>query len=106
VIDDALTAFLQAHVRLDLALDGDDTHMIDKACNDFRAAIFEVRASGAWAERPDLVRSAAAILGRVEITQQRVKNLTRDVRERLAAVDAVRGSPTLSLYAKPHQTAR
>lgn len=94
----ALDALAQAQSALDLALDSSDTHLIELSCERFRRAIFDVRAVGAWRENPALARSAADILGRVELAQQRVKNLTRDTRERLAALEAARGTIGLHLY--------
>ncbi len=93
-----LDAFTGAQVALDLALDGTDTRAIEAACERFRAAIFDVRAVGAWRTQPELARTAADMLGRVELAQQRVKNLTRDTRERLAALEAARGRVGLRLY--------
>lgn len=95
---DALDALASAQSALDLALDSDDTRIIDKACERFRSAIFAVRAAGAWRASPELARSAADVLGRVELAQQRVKNLTRDTRERLAALEASRGALGLRTY--------
>lgn len=94
----ALDALAGAQAALDLALDGTDTFAIDKACERFRTAIFDVRAVGAWRAEPALARSAAEMLARVELAQQRVKNLTRDTRERLAALEASRGPMRMRLY--------
>jgi hypothetical protein len=94
----ALDALSQAQTALDLALDGTDTRLIEQSCERFRAAIFNVRAIGAWRERPELARTAADLLGRVELAQQRVKNLTRDTRERIAALEAARGQIGIRLY--------
>jgi hypothetical protein len=94
----ALEAFGQAQAALDLALDGHDPRAIERACESFRAAIFDVRAVGAWRAQPDLARRAADMLGRVELAQQRVKNLTRETRERLAALESARGATGLRLY--------
>ena len=102
----ALNAFAGALAALDLALDGTDTRAIDAACERFRAAIFDVRATGAWRTRPELARCAADMLGRVELAQQRVKNLTRDTRERLAALEAARGRVGLHLYDRRGSAAR
>ena len=96
--EDALDAFTGAQTALDLALDGTDTRAIETACERFRAAIFDVRATGAWRTQPELARTAADMLGRVELAQQRVKNLTRDTRERIAALEAARGRIGLHLY--------
>ena len=87
-----------AQAQLDLALDGHDIRAIEAACVRFRSAIFGVRAIGAWRDRPELARQAADMLGRVELAQQRVKNLTRETRERLAALDAVRGPVSVHRY--------
>lgn len=102
----AIEALRGAQAALDLALDGNDTRAIDSACERFRAAIFGVRAVGAWRELPELARSAADMLGRVEMAQQRVKNLTRDTRERIAALEAARGTMGLRLYDKRGSSAR
>ena len=102
----ALDALAQAQSALDLALDSSDTRLIELSCERFRRAIFDVRAVGAWRENPALARSAADILGRVELAQQHVKNLTRDTRERLAALEAARGQMALHLYDKRGTAAR
>jgi hypothetical protein len=102
----ALEALAQAQTALDLALDSTDTRLIELSCERFRSAIFDVRAVGAWRDRPELARSAAEILGRVELAQQRVKNLTRDTRERLAALEAARGQMALRLYDRRGSAAR
>jgi hypothetical protein len=102
----ALDALTRAQAALDLAIDGHDTRAIDAACEQFRSAIFDVRAVGAWRAHPELARSAADMLGRVEIAQQRVKNLTRDARERLAALEASRGNAGLRLYNRSGAAAR
>jgi hypothetical protein len=102
----ALDALTGAQAALDLALDGSDAGAIDSACERFRAAIFDVRAIGAWRAHPELARSAADMLGRVELAQQRVKNLTRETRERLAAIEAARGNIGLRLYNRGGVTAR
>lgn len=94
----ALNALAQAQTALDLALDGMDTRQIEHSCERFRAAIFDVRAVGAWRAQPELARDAADMLGRVELAQQRVKNLTRDTRERIAALEAARGELGLRIY--------
>ena len=94
----SLDALAQAQTALDLALDGTDVRLIELSCERFRSAVFDVRAAGAWRDRPELARAAADLLGRVELAQQRVKNLTRDTRERLAALEAARGSIGLRLY--------
>jgi hypothetical protein len=94
----ALDSFAAAMSALDRALDGHDPDAIMRANEIFLAAIFEVRAVGAWRAQPALAREAADMLGRVELAQQRVKNLTRDTRERLLALDAARAAPALSLY--------
>jgi hypothetical protein len=104
--DIALDKLLAAHVALDLALDGHDAQAIAAACERFRAAIFDVRAVGAWRERPELARKAADILGRVELSQQRVKNLTREGRERMAGLEAARSSLGVSLYNRSGQPGR
>jgi hypothetical protein len=104
--DIALDKLLAAHVALDLALDGHDPQAIAAACERFRSAIFDVRAVGAWRERPELARKAADILGRVELSQQRVKNLTRDGRERMAGLDAARSRVGQSLYNRTGQSGR
>lgn len=102
----ALDSLAQAQTALDLALDGNDTRLIELACERFRSTIFDVRAVGAWRENPQLARSAADILGRVELAQQRVKNLTRDTRERIAALEAARGQTGLRLYDRRGSAAR
>jgi hypothetical protein len=102
----ALDALTGAQAALDLALDSSDPGAIDSACERFRAAIFDVRAIGAWRAHPELARSAADMLGRVELAQQRVKNLTRETRERLAAIEAARGNIGLRLYNRDGVTAR
>lgn len=102
----ALEALTGAQVALDLALDGNDTRAIDAACERFREAIFDVRAVGAWRTHPELARSAADMLGRVELAQQRVKNLTRDTRERIAALEASRGTLGARLYDRRGTAAR
>jgi hypothetical protein len=102
----AVDAFAGAQAALDLALDGTDTRAIEAACERFRAAIFEVRAVGAWRADPQLARKAADMLGRVELAQQRVKNLTRDTRERIAALEASRGTLGLRLYDRSGSAAR
>jgi hypothetical protein len=102
----ALEALAQAQSALDLALDGTDTRLIELSCERFRSAIFDVRAVGAWRDNPELARTAADMLGRVELAQQRVKNLTRDTRERLAALEAARGSVGLRLYDRRGSAAR
>ncbi len=102
----ALDAFTGAQAALDLALDGTDIRAIDAACERFRTAIFDVRAAGAWRTQPQLARTAADMLGRVELAQQRVKNLTRDTRERLAALEAARGRVGLHLYNRSGSAAR
>lgn len=102
----ALDRFAATLGALELTLDGHDALAIERANERFLAAIFDVRAIGAWRDRPDLARQAAELLGRVEIAQQRVKKLTRETRERLAALEAVRSSPALSLYARGGQTVR
>jgi hypothetical protein len=102
----ALEAFTGAQAALDLALDGTDTSAIEAACERFRTAIFEVRAVGAWRAQPELARTAADMLGRVELAQQRVKNLTRDTRERFAALEAARGRAGLHLYNRRGSAAR
>ncbi len=94
----ALDAMAQAHTALDLALDGMDSRQIERACERFRAAIFDVRAVGAWRTQPELAREAADMLGRVELAQQRVKNLTRETRERIATLESVRGQIGLHVY--------
>ena len=102
----ALDAFAGAQAALDLALDGTDTRAIETACDQFRRAIFDVRAVGAWRTHPELARTAADVLGRVELAQQRVKNLTRDARERLAALESVRSPSGLYLYNQRGTAAR
>lgn len=102
----ALDALAQAQTALDLALDGTDTRLIELSCERFRSAIFDVRAVGAWRAQPELARSAADMLGRVEIAQQRVKNLTRDTRERIAALEASRGTLGVRLYNSRGSAAR
>ncbi len=102
----ALDALTRAHVVLELALDGHDTCAIEHACERFRAAIFDVRAVGAWRANPELARAAADMLGRVELAQQHVKNLTRDTRERLAALEASRGMTGARLYDSSGVTTR
>lgn len=102
----ALDALAQAQTALDLALDGSDTRLIEQSCELFRAAIFDVRAVGAWRAQPELARKAADMLGRVELAQQRVKNLTRDTRERIAALDAARGELGLRIYDRRGSGAR
>ena len=102
----ALDALTGAQAALDLALDGCDTRAIDAACDRFRSAIFDVRAVGAWRAHPELARSAADMLGRVEMAQQRVKNLTRDTRERIAALEASRGTLGARLYDRRGTAAR
>ena len=104
--DIALDKLLAAHVALDLALDGHDTQAIVTACECFRSAIFDVRAVGAWRERPELARKSADILGRVELSQQRVKNLTREGRERMAGLDTARARLGVSLYNRGGQPGR
>ena len=74
---DALEALLRAQVALDLMLDGNDLRALGKACDQYRSAIFTARVSGAWRDQPQLARTAVDLLGRVELAQQRVKNLTR-----------------------------
>lgn len=101
----ALDSFKAALSALDLALDGHDPDAIVRANETFLAAIFQLRVVGAWRAQPGLARQAADMLGRVELAQQRVKNLTRETRERLAVLDAVR-APTLSLYDRGGQTVR
>ena len=76
----AIDAFLRAQGALDLALDGNDLRAIEMACDHYRSAIFAVRASGAWSDHPKFARTAVDLLGRVELAQQRVKNLTRQPR--------------------------
>ena len=49
---------------------------LDAACEQFRTAIFRVRASGEWRAQPHLARHAADMLGRVEIARQRVRKMT------------------------------
>lgn len=101
----ALDALAGAQTALNLALDGADTRAIEAACERYRAAIFDVRAVGAWRTQPELARTAADLLGRVELAQQRVKNLTRDMRERLAALEAARGGGTgVRLYNRTGST--
>jgi hypothetical protein len=102
----ALEALAQAQTALDLALDGTDTRLVELSCERFRSAIFDVRAVGAWRENPELARTAADILGRVELAQQRVKNLTRDTRERIAAIEASRGNLGARLYDRRGSAAR
>ena len=102
----ALDALAQAQTALDLALDGTDTRLIELSCERFRSAIFDVRAVGAWRAQPELARSAADMLGRVEIAQQRVKNLTRDTRERIAALEAARGTLGVRLYDRSGSASR
>ncbi len=102
----ALEALAGAQSALDLALDGTDPHAIETACESYRSAIFDVRAVGAWRARPDLARHAADMLGRVEIAQQRVKNLTREGRERIAAIESARGTLTARLYGRHGSPAR
>lgn len=101
-----LDGFKAALTALDLALDGHDPDAITRANEAFLAAIFELRAVGAWRAQPCLARQAADMLGRVELAQQRVKNLTRETRERLAALDAARAAPALSLYDSGGQVVR
>jgi hypothetical protein len=102
----ALDGFAAAMTALDLALDGHDPDVIVRANETFLTAIFELRAVGAWRAQPALARQAADMLGRVELAQQRVKNLTRETRERLSALDAARAAPALSLYGRTGQAAR
>jgi hypothetical protein len=102
----ALEAFAGAQAALDLALDGTDSRAIEVACERFRRAIFDVRAVGAWRAQSDLARTAADMLARVELAQQRVKNLTRDTRERLAALESARGRVGLHLYDRRGTAAR
>lgn len=100
----ALDDLSSAQVRLERALGTENTSKIDEACEQFRVAVFAVRASGGWHGRPELARQAADLLGRVETTQQRVKNLTRETRERLATIDALRRPPALRLYDRAGQS--
>lgn len=102
----ALDVMAQAHTALDLALDGMDTRQIDEACERYRAAIFDVRSVGAWRTQPELARQAADMLGRVEQVQQRVKNLTRETRERIAALEAARGQLGVHVYDRRGSAAR
>ena len=102
----AVSALLGAHAALDLALDGNDPAAIEAAAEAYRAAVFDVRAAGAWRARPELAKMAAELLGRVETTQQRVKNLTRDTRERIAAIDAARAAQAPRLYTRSGTVAR
>lgn len=102
----ALEGLAQAKSALELALDGADTRLIDSHCERFRSAIYAVRAAGAWRQNPDLARMAADMLGRVEVAQQRVKNLTRDTRERLAALEMARTRTGLTLYERRESAAR
>jgi hypothetical protein len=102
----ALDGFAAAMAALDCALNGHDPDAIARANEAFLAAIFELRAVGAWRAQPALARQAADMLGRVELAQQRVKNLTRETRERLSALDAARAAPVLSLYGRTGQASR
>jgi hypothetical protein len=102
----AIDALRRAQAALDIALEGNDTGAIDIACERFRAAIYDVRAVGAWQGQPELARSAADVLGRVEIAQQRVKILTRETRERLAALDSSRSAIGVRLYDRRGSSAR
>lgn len=102
----ALDTLAGAYAALDLALEGNNVAHIEASCERFRAAIFGVRASGAWQSNPALAKSAAALLGRVESTQQHVKRLTLDTRERLSALDAARAIPRLNLYGRSGNTAQ
>jgi hypothetical protein len=78
----ALDAFAGAQAALDLALDGTDPRAIDTACDQFRRAIFDVRAVGAWRTHPELAR------------------------ERLAALESVRSASGLYLYNQRGAAAR
>jgi hypothetical protein len=102
----ALDGFAVAMAALDRALEGHDPDAIVRANEAFLTAIFELRTVGVWRAQPALARQAADMLGRVELAQQRVKNLTRETRERLAMLDAVRAAPALSLYDRGGQTVR
>jgi len=98
MIGDVLDGFSTAQRNLERALDSEDIARIEAACDTFRGAVFAARATGGWPDRPECAADAAQLLGRVEIMHQRVKNLTRETRERLAGIDAVRGRLSHSLY--------
>jgi len=102
----AVDRLLGAHAALDLALDGNDAFAIEAAAECYRMAIFDVRAVGVWRAQPDLARKAADLMGRVETAQQRVKNLTRETRERRSVIDAVRPNVASTLYNKSGHTTR
>lgn len=93
----ALSALAEAHSALDAALGRRDMDAIDAAALRFRDAIFQVRGVGVWRARPELARTAADLLARVEVSRQRVNELTRATRERSQVIDAARGvSPPLT----------
>ncbi len=96
----ALDALARVQSELNTALGGHDPRAINAACDQFRTALFEVRAVGAWRAHPELAQSAASILARVELAQQHVKNLTREMRERMAVLETSRETLGVRLYGR------
>lgn len=85
------------HALID-ALDAQDIDALESSLDDFRAALDEARAQGAWREQAGVIESAARIHALSEAARIRVNFLTDLNQQRIDALAAARGRDNVAIY--------
>ena len=85
------------HALID-ALDAQDIDALESSIDDFRTALDEARAQGAWREQPGVIESAARIHALSEAARIRVNFLTDLNQQRIDALAAARGRDNVVIY--------
>ena len=87
------------HMLID-ALDSQDIDALETSIEEFREAIEEVRAQGAWREDTSVLDSVARIYALTEAARIRVNFLTDLNQQRLEALSAARGHDGAAVYGR------
>jgi hypothetical protein len=87
------------HMLID-ALDSQDIDALEGSINEFRDALDEVRAQGAWREDTSVLDSVARIYALTEAARIRVNFLTDLNQQRLEALAAARGQHSGAVYGR------
>ena len=87
------------HLLID-ALDSQDIDALESSIDEFREAIDDVRAQGAWREDSSILDSVARIYALTEAARIRVNFLTDLNQQRLDALSAARGHGSSAVYGR------
>ena len=93
------------HHSLIDALDSQDIDALESSIDEFRDALENVRAQGAWREQPNVLDSVARIYALTEAARIRVNFLTDLNQQRLEALAAACGRDGTAVYGRSGRAA-